>query len=162
MLSFFYCGSVVTPNVLELLLTSTFHTFQYQFITLRHPDTFSENLKIYLKNVFYYNVSDFECIFCHYRHLGTNYSLNMSRFHQIYDFMTLHHPGTFKVKDWQRMPNIAKDHQRSLKIVGDLWRYLSIFVKLWQSLKCNRVLLTVVAWNASHKTSSVHKTLLQQ
>ena len=35
------------------------------------------------------------CIYCHYRRLGTNYSLDMSRFHQIYDFVILCHPWTF-------------------------------------------------------------------
>ena len=95
----FYCGTVITINVLELLLTLSLRTFKYQFITLRHPGTFSENFEINFKIVYYYIVSDFKCIYCHNRHLGTYYSLNMSRFHQIYDFMTLHHPGTFKVKD---------------------------------------------------------------
>ena len=136
------------------------HTFKYQFITLRPPGTFSENLKINFKIVLYYNVSDFKCIYCHFKHLGTHYSLNMSWFHQIYDFMTSHTPGTFKVKDWQRLLNIAKDHQRSTKIVGDLLRYLSIFVKLRQALKCNRVLFTVVAWKGRHKASAVSITLL--
>ena len=40
-------------------------------------------------------MSDFMCIYCHYSHLRTLYSLDMSRFHQIYDFMILRHPGTF-------------------------------------------------------------------
>ena len=42
-------------------------------------------------------MSDFMCIYCHYRHLRTLYSLDMSRFHQIYDFMILRYPGTFMV-----------------------------------------------------------------
>ena len=37
------------------------------------------------------------CIYCHYVRLRTHYSLHMSRFRQIYDFMILRHPGTFMV-----------------------------------------------------------------
>ena len=93
----FYCGSVVTTNVLELLLTSTLQNLRYQFITLRHPGTFSKNLEINCKIVCYSNVSDLMFIFCQYRHLRTHYSLHKSRFHQTYNFMILRHPGTFMV-----------------------------------------------------------------
>ena len=37
------------------------------------------------------------CIYCQYRRLRTHYSLDMSRFQKIYDFMILRHPGTFMV-----------------------------------------------------------------
>ena len=94
---FFYCGSVVTTNVLEQLLTSTKQNLINQFIRLRHPGTFSKNLEINCKIVCYSNVSDLMCIYCPYRRLRTHYSLDMSRFHQIYDFTILHHPGTFMV-----------------------------------------------------------------
>ena len=97
MLSFFYCGSVVTTNVLELLLTSTLQALRYQFITLRHPGTFFKNHEINCKIVCYPNVSDLMCIYCYYGRLRTHYSLDMSRFHQTYDFMILRHPGTFMV-----------------------------------------------------------------
>ena len=70
---------------------------RYQFITLRHPGTFPKNLEINCKLVCYSNVHDLMCIYCHYRRLRTHYSLDMSRFHQIYNFMILRHPGTFMV-----------------------------------------------------------------
>ena len=93
----FYGGSVVTINVLELLLTSLQQNLKYQFITLCHPGIFSKNLEINCKLVCYSNVSDLMCIYCHYIRLRTHYSLEMSRFHQIYDFRILRHPGTFMV-----------------------------------------------------------------
>ena len=98
----FYCGSVVTTNVLELLFTSTQQNFRYHFITLRHPGTFSKTLEINCKLLCHSNVSDFMCIFCHYRHLRTHYSQGISRFHQMYDFMILRHPGTFKVIHYKK------------------------------------------------------------
>ena len=70
---------------------------RYQFITLCHPGTFSKNLEINCKIVCYFNVSDLMCIYCHYRRLRTHYSLDMSRFHQIYNFMILLHPRTLMV-----------------------------------------------------------------
>ena len=62
---FFYCGSVLTTKVLKLLLTSTWQNFRYQFITLRHPGTFSKNLEINSKIVCFSKVSDLMCIYCH-------------------------------------------------------------------------------------------------
>ena len=47
-----------------LVLTLTWKIFNNQFVTLRHPETFSENLKMYCKIVSYSNVSDFMCIYC--------------------------------------------------------------------------------------------------
>ena len=75
---------------------SRFHQI-YDFMILRHPGTLSKNLEINCKLVCHSNVSDFLCICCHYRHLRTHCSLDMSRFHQIYDFMILCHPGSFMV-----------------------------------------------------------------
>ena len=88
---------VVTTNVLKILLTSNYQNIRYQFITLRQPGTFSEKFEINCNIVYYFNASDFMCIYCHYGHLRTYYRLDMSRFHQIYDFMILHHPGKLKV-----------------------------------------------------------------
>ena len=114
----FYCGSVVTTNVLELLLTSSQQTLRYQFITLRHPGTFSKNHEINCKIVCYSNVSDLMCIYCHYRRLRTHYSLDMSRFHQIYDFMILRHPGTFMVlPDQKKLLGHYHVHQNKFPII---------------------------------------------
>ena len=89
--------ALVTTNVLELFLTSTQQNLRYQFITLRHPGTFSENLEINCTIVCYSNVSDLMCIYCHYRRLRTYCRLGMSRCHKIYNFTILCHPGTFMV-----------------------------------------------------------------
>ena len=93
----FYCGSLVTTNVLELLSTFIWQNFNH----MCHPGTFSENLEINCHIVCYSNVSDFMCKYCHYRHLRTHYSLDMSRFHQIYDLI-LRHPRTFKVVHYKK------------------------------------------------------------
>ena len=90
---FYYCGSLVFTNLLELLLTSIQQKLKYRLIKVRHPGTFSANLEFNCKIVCYSKVSDLMCIYCHYRHLRTQYRLNMSRFHKIYDFMILRHPG---------------------------------------------------------------------
>ena len=100
----FSCASVVSKNELELLLTLTKHNFNYLFIILRHPGTFSENQKKnYSRIVCSSNVTDCMCIYCHYRRLRTRSRLDMQRFHQIDEFMILRHPGTFKVVQYKIM-----------------------------------------------------------
>ena len=83
-------------------LTSTWQNFNNQFIILRHQGTFSENLKINCRIVCYSIVTDFMCIYCHYRLLKTRSSLDIARFHQIYNFKILRHPGTFKVVQYKK------------------------------------------------------------
>ena len=82
-------------------LRTTFNFNGAKFeISVHHtasPWDIFKNLEINCRIVGYSNVSDLMCIYFHYGRLRTHYSLDMSRFHQIYDFMILRHPGTFMV-----------------------------------------------------------------
>ena len=82
-------------------LRSTFDFKLANFeISVHHtasPRDIFQNLEINCKIVCNSNVSDLMCIYCHYRRLRAHYSLDMSRFHQIYDFIIFRHPGTFMV-----------------------------------------------------------------
>ena len=82
-----------------LRTTFNFNLAKFE-ISVHHtasPWDIFKNLEINCKIVCYSNVSDLMCIYCHYGRLRTQYSLDMSRFQQIYDFMILRHPGTFMV-----------------------------------------------------------------
>ena len=62
MFSFSY-GSVVTTNVLELLLTLILQNVYETFIILCHPGTFAENLKENCRINSSFTVTDFMCIY---------------------------------------------------------------------------------------------------
>ena len=57
-------------------------------------------------------------IYCHCPHLRTHYSLDKSRFDQLYDFMVLRHPGTFMVvQNKKRLLSHYYFHQTKFPII---------------------------------------------
>ena len=102
--------------------TFNFDLTKSHCVTLGHSENPNRNCRI----VCYSNVTDFMCIYCHYRLVRTHSSLNMSKFQKIYDFMiwvTSRHLRSYNTKKKLRSNNYVHHNivfNQNLHILSDL------------------------------------------